>query len=129
LTKNVEKVSDIDACVTFISEAADEKLASDINVYHVVDGWVLTDYVIVMSVKNEIHCRAVLLALDGAIREQVSREADDFYVPPKLTGKPESGWVIIDLNSILIHIMLVELRDYYDLDKVLEEKADTVDHT
>jgi len=128
LSSKPKKITSLDSCVTFLADAGNEKKAFDINVYHVADSWALTDYVIVMSVKNEIHCRAVSLDLDRVIRESVSRQADDFFVPPKLTGKPESGWIIIDLNSILIHIMLVEQRGYYDLDSILEKKADTVHH-
>jgi len=128
LSNKSKKITSIDDCVTFLVDAANEKNAFDINVYHVAGSWALTDYVLVMSVKNEIHCRAVSLDLDQVIRESVSRQAIDFFVPPKVTGKPESGWIIIDLNSILIHIMLVDQRGYYGLDSLLEKKADTVQH-
>ncbi|HIH2762252.1 MAG TPA: RsfS/YbeB/iojap family protein [Candidatus Azoamicus sp.] len=38
----------------------------------------------------------------------------------------ESDWIIVDINSILIHLMLLKSRDFYDLDSLYLENSKKV---
>ena len=38
-----------------------------------------------------------------------------------MSGKPDSKWVILDFNNLLIHIMEKEIRIMYDFDNLFAE--------
>lgn len=43
------------------------------------------------------------------------------YMPqkPRAHGQSDSGWVIVDLDEYVVHIMLNEQRAFYQLEKLL----------
>ncbi len=38
--------------------------------------------------------------------------------PLIVNGDRNSGWILVDLQDIIIHMMLPEIRDFYDLEKL-----------
>ncbi len=40
---------------------------------------------------------------------------------PKVQGLETSEWVIVDLNDVVVHIMLPEIRQFYQLEKLWDE--------
>jgi ribosome-associated protein len=36
-------------------------------------------------------------------------------------GTPESGWVLIDYNDVIVHILSPEEREYYRLDELWKQ--------
>jgi ribosome-associated protein len=36
----------------------------------------------------------------------------------RLEGTPESGWIVIDYGSIVVHLLDEELRNYYNLEEL-----------
>ena len=40
-------------------------------------------------------------------------------------GKTDSGWVLLDLGNVIVHIFAPQQRGFYDLEKVWE-RASTV---
>ena len=38
-------------------------------------------------------------------------------------GVPESGWIIMDYNAVLIHVFQREVRNYYNLEELLENQG------
>ena len=39
-----------------------------------------------------------------------------FGIVGKMEGKPNSGWIAIDMNDIVIHLFSPEQRNYYQLE-------------
>ncbi len=106
-----------------IVDIADQKKALDIRVYKPHNP-ALTDYIVVMSVQNPIHAKSLLRDLDKGISESVrSEEVEDFYPHPKQSGAPESGWLILDVNAIMVHIISEAIRAEYQLDSLFEQRA------
>ena len=61
--------------------------------------------------------------VDGVVRCYKDHKKDklkalDFF---GASGKPESRWVILDFNHVLIHIMEKELRSQYDFDNLFAD--------
>jgi len=105
----------------------DAKKATNIRTFHMKDP-TLTDYILVVSVSNPIHGRAVLNEVSELIKDVRNEdESSDILDHPKVSGTVGSGWIVVDLNSIVIHIIDEELRDYYRLDDLFETHA-TVYH-
>ena len=38
-----------------------------------------------------------------------------------MSGKPDSKWVILDFNNLLIHVMDKEIRDAYEFDNLFAD--------
>jgi ribosome-associated protein len=115
---------DVQHIVETIAHMADEKKAERIVSIDLGDSSWITDAIILLSVKNSIHAKALLFDLSkelgGVIRDLKS---DDFYDDPVVEGDVKSGWVILDLNSILIHCLTDEMRDFYELDSFFAERG------
>lgn len=39
----------------------------------------------------------------------------------KTEGKEESGWIIVDLDGVMVHIFNRQMRDYYSLEHLWED--------
>ena len=80
----------------------------------------IADNVIVVSALNTIHLNALV---DCVIRFYKKHKKDklqslDYF---GMSGKPDSKWVILDFNNLLIHIMEKEIRIMYDFDNLFAE--------
>jgi len=64
-----------------------------------------------------ILCNADSAPQARAIQEQVRDEATSAGSRClHVEGEPESGWVLLDYGSVVVHIFDPELRAYYDLE-------------
>ena len=69
----------------------------------------LADYFILCSADSAPQVRA--------IREQVHDDATAAGARClHVEGEPQSGWVLLDYGSVVVHIFDPELRAYYDLE-------------
>jgi ribosome-associated protein len=97
-----------------IVKICDQKKAQNIKAYQFKDFWVV-DYAVIATANNAIQVKAVVGDLLVKFKKQ--------GVLPNMSGKPDSGWVILDFNSIMVHIFVGELREYYQLDRLFEKRA------
>ena len=115
--------SPIDALLKQVVGDADQKKALDIRVYK-PKSTVITDFIVVMSVQNPIHAKSLLRELDRTVSDFLKETpSDDFYAHVKQSGTPESGWLILDANAIMVHIISEAIRAEYQLDSLFEKRA------
>ena len=100
----------------------DNKKAEDICVFHVSEKHWLTDYIVVLTVKNKVHAQSVLEDVKHFF--STLKQDDDLFEHPKHVGSPESGWMIVDANSIVVHCVTSETREFYDIDKLFSSQGD-----
>ena len=105
-------------CLDHLLSIADERKGFDIQRHDVQGKSAVTEFIAIISVKNPNHCRAIVEALSQSIKGIQGDLLNDLFIPPKVSGTLESGWVILDANSILIHIILSDLREYYAIDQL-----------
>lgn len=106
-----------------VVEQADNIQAEQITVFHVSEQNWITDYVVILGVKTSIHAKAVEESLLKYLSKIVTEHSKEFYDPIRISGTPESGWTILDVNSIVIHCINEEKREFYDLDSIFEKQG------
>ncbi len=80
----------------------------------------IADNIIVISALNDIHLKALVEALVRFYKDNKKdklKELDYFG----MSGKPESKWVILDFNNLLIHVMEKDIRVLYDFDNLFAD--------
>lgn len=73
---------------------------------------VFSDYFILCNGDNDRQIRA----LTDAVIEAADKRSD--VRPLNAEGEAESGWVLVDLGSIIIHLFSRERRAYYNLEEL-----------
>ena len=89
----------------------DKKMAIDMVALDVSELTVLSHYFVICSGGST----SQLSALCDELREKMGP-----YVL-KVEGKEESGWVIIELDGVMVHLFSRQMRDYYSLEHLWED--------
>ena len=62
-----------------------------------------------------------------AIREEINKTLkQEGVVPHHSEGTADSGWVLIDLGGVIVHLFSPQQRDYYRLDELWNEAAPVI---
>ncbi|MGN0833025.1 MAG: ribosome silencing factor [Kiritimatiellia bacterium] len=77
--------------------------AREIRVYDVRGKSGLTDFFVVATGAAAPHLKALARALPKAYR---------------VSGDPESGWIVADFLDVVVHVFSAEARAYYALEKL-----------
>ena len=89
----------------------DEAKALDITRIDVRDLTTITDYMIMVTGNSRIHTRALADTLVEKMKEQ-GRSVTG------VEGLPAADWVLVDLGSVVVHIMLAQVRAHYSLEEL-----------
>jgi len=58
----------------------------------------------------------------GAIADGIVKSLKDLGQRPlRVEGRPESGWVLVDVGAVIVHIFSPELRAYYALEELWQD--------
>ena len=114
--------------LTIILDGLDEQKCDHIITYDVQKISSVSEYVVIATVNNTIHANSVKEKNKKAIADYLKHTDSTDIEIPKSSGEVQSGWVIQDFNSIVLHLMLPETREFYEIDQVFEKKA-VVYHT
>jgi ribosome-associated protein len=94
----------------FCSEIADDRKAENIVVMKLGNASLIADYFVVCTGNSTPHINAVA--------EWIRRRAREKYNirPRKIDGNATSQWIIIDFNTVIVHVMSSETRSKYQLE-------------
>jgi ribosome-associated protein len=96
-----------------------EKQAEDVLLLHVGQVTTFTDYFVIASAANVRQMQALLEALDEALTR-------DGHGPVRSEGDIDSGWVLLDLGDIIVHLLSPEQRAYYDIERLWSKATPVV---
>ena len=94
-------------------ESLDEMKATDIQVIDIQGKSSMTDFVILASGTSTRHVKSIA----NNVQVRAKERGDEALVAE---GEREGERCLVDLNSVIVHIMLPEVRDFYKLEKIWE---------
>jgi ribosome-associated protein len=92
-----------------LGRLADDKKAVDIVVMDLIGLTDIADYFVIAGGTSERHVRTIADGVREGIKERKIR-------PAAMEGYDEGRWVILDFQSVIVHILLAPLRELYDLE-------------
>ena len=92
-----------------IAETAADRQASDVVLLDTSKVCSFADYFIVCSGESDRQIEAICDAIDEAVKGQK-------LVHRRREGTPGSGWVLMDMGNIIVHIFAPFEREYYRLE-------------
>ncbi|MBS3764655.1 MAG: ribosome silencing factor [Planctomycetes bacterium] len=91
------------------AHALDEKQADRILLLHVRELTTICDYFLIATGRNARHLKALARELEGI----VDRAGREIYGEE---GTAESGWILLDLGEVVVHLFDPERREIYNLE-------------
>jgi ribosome-associated protein len=95
-------------------EAVSDKQADNIVMLDTKQVCSFADYFVICSGDSARQIEAIR----QEIREKLKR---DGVAPSHMEGTADSGWILLDLGDVIVHIFSPSQRDYYRLDDLWHE--------
>jgi len=99
-----------------LAEAALERKGRDVLALSVGELTSFADTFLLVSGTSDRQVRAIADAVVEA-----AKAAGD--APLGVEGHDEGHWVLIDLNDVIVHVFLEEVREHYDLERLWGDAA------
>lgn len=98
-----------------IVEFCDDMKAERIETLEVRGKTSVTDFMVVCSGNSQVHAEA--------IAERVIEKTRAIGIKPLRKKDPsgKDGWTLVDFGDVILHVMLEEKRQYYDLESLWNE--------
>lgn len=80
----------------------------------------ITDYMIICSGNSNRHVKA----LTNHVIENAKKQG---HQPLGCEGESEGEWILIDLDSVVVHIMQPTIREFYKLEKLWQPSTQLSD--
>lgn len=100
-----------DSLKTLVLDALDDLKAKDVALLDVARLTSVTDLMVVASGTSTRH----VMALANHVVERVKAEG---IQPLGVEGEAGADWVLVDLGDLVVHVMLPETRELYDLERL-----------
>ena len=93
-----------------IIQAADDRKADDIVILKVTGISYLSDYFVIATGFSTTQVKAIADAIEEKV-EQTCRQS-----PLHIEGKRQGTWILQDYGDVIVHILLPEEREFYNLE-------------
>jgi len=89
----------------------DGKKAKDIRVLETKDITVLADYFIICTAGSTTQIKTLADEVDKALKEKGEHTL-------RTEGYRGGGWVLVDFGSVVVHLFLKDIREFYSLERL-----------
>ncbi|XHU96696.1 MAG: ribosome silencing factor [cyanobacterium endosymbiont of Rhopalodia gibba] len=93
-----------------IVQAADDRKADNIVVLKVTEISYLSDYFIIATGFSTTQVKAIADAIEDKV-DQTCKQS-----PLRIEGKRQGTWILQDYGNVIVHILLPEEREFYNLE-------------
>ena len=94
-----------------IEDLLDEKKVEDITILDVKDRTPFSEYYVIGTALNERSLEAIAQALEDLLFREKG-------IDIKKDGTPESGWIAIEADNVLVHVLTKEKREIFKLEDI-----------
>jgi ribosome-associated protein len=96
------------------ASVADDKQGFDTTVLEVGAVMGITDFFVITSGSNSRQVRT--------IAEEVERKLKNVgAAPPRVEGRSDLTWVLLDYGDLVVHVFLEETRRFYDIERLYRD--------
>eukprot|EP00980_Cylindrotheca_fusiformis_P019807 scaffold6949_cov107-Cylindrotheca_fusiformis.AAC.7 len=100
--------------------AADGRKAENIVALRVSAVSTLTSFIVIVSGNSRPQNQAIAAAIKDDIEEEYSLLPGSSGVPE---GSADSGWIVLDYGSLMVHVMTPKSRLYYNVEGQWQDKG------
>ena len=98
--------------LTTIKTSAEDKKGARIRILDINRISTIADYFILITGFNSNQVQAIA----DHIEEEMSMKHD--LKPRQIEGYKNAGWILMDYETIVVHVFSEENRSFYDLDRI-----------
>ena len=117
--KGVSAFLEAEEIARLATELASEKQARDITMLDVRALCSFADYFVICTGDTKRHIEAIWQGIGEMLKSKG-------VMPHHNEGTPDSGWMLADFGSVIVHIFAPLERDYYQLDKLWDKATPVV---
>ncbi len=108
--KGQQRTKSSENLLQLVQNVLDKEKGEDIVTINLADKSSIADYMVIASGRSTRQVAAIAEKIVEAIK------AGGFGAP-KVEGKENADWVLIDASDVIVHIFRPEVRDFYQLEK------------
>ncbi|MFP4496796.1 MAG: ribosome silencing factor [Vulcanimicrobiota bacterium] len=97
-----------------IVEYALEKKGQDVTLIKMDEKTIICDYFVIVTGSSRTHNKAIAEHIAQALKDEGMNER-------KYQGKDDGGWILLDYGSVVVHVFLENLREFYNLEKLWKD--------
>jgi len=93
-----------------VARAAEERKGSDITILRITEVSPLADYFVIVTGFSKVQLRAIARSIEEKVEQDLQRP------PIRREGQTDGTWVLQDYSDVIVHIMLPQEREFYNLE-------------
>ena len=90
----------------------DTKKAHDVKVLKIEDLTIVTDYIVIATGTSTTQVKALADEVEYQLETQFKLS------PSRVEGYESKNWILMDYDTVIVHVFHPEARNYYNLDKL-----------
>ncbi len=99
----------IQHCLNTVENALEDLKAKNIKILNVSELTEVMEYIVIADATSKRHVKALADNVSVAVKAEG-------FVPLGREGDRDSDWTLVDIGSVVVHVMTPQAREFYDLE-------------